>query len=113
MKNPDIWTTIWNWVHTTMNSTSFAGALSAFTVSVLRALYSNPEKELIRKLIDGSICGALALTTIPLAEKVVTKLSFVPDADGVGLFVGVMIGYIGTDETRRFVVNFLNKKTGG
>ncbi|HDX1186381.1 phage holin, lambda family [Pasteurella multocida] len=114
-KNPDIWTVLWVWLQLNANTITTAG--SAIIVVILRALFFRKKPLLRYTILDSLICALIAITAEPIAQPFL-QFFFHIESDRASYFVGVMIGFIGTERLREFLFKFINKKisdnsTGG
>lgn len=80
------------------------GTLMAIFIAVLRVVYDREETNAVRIVLEGLLCGALTLS----AGSAIALLGF---SDSWYLFVGGVIGFIGSHSIRRLAVNYLSKKT--
>ena len=75
----------------------------ALTVSILRIIYDKEDSTWIRTISEGLICGALTLAI----GSGVEALGF---GNGWHLFIGGMVGALGSQYIRTFAKKFINTK---
>jgi lambda family phage holin len=87
-KDPMTWATIWHALPATVQA-----AIIGVFVAFLRVMYDDREPSMIRRLLECSLCGAIALCVASLSE-----------AAGFGgqfaTFVGGSVGLLGADQVR-------------
>ncbi|MGQ0285842.1 phage holin, lambda family [Pasteurellaceae bacterium 22721_9_1] len=109
-KSPDIWAAIWTWLSLNFSNHPLSGAFAAFFMSVIRVCYLRKNQNFCHTVFDGLICGALAHSTIPIIGKLAVAWTPLENPSDVALFVGIAIGYIGTDEIRKYMFKFLHNQ---
>ena len=75
----------------------------AFMLAILRSLYDAKEEKWTRIMLEGGICAALTFACH-------SALVWVGLPDGLIVFVGGFIGYIGATKFREFILRFVVKK---
>lgn len=79
------------------------GIILAVVLSVLRVLYDKREVRPVRILLEGMICGALALTV----SYGIRAMGLSPDW---AVFAAGVIGYTGSNTVRMYALLFVDKK---
>lgn len=79
------------------------GGMLATVVCYLRAAYDGREPRIIRRLLEAVICGLIVYSVTTALPLVFPHLP-----QGVGKFVGGMIGFIGVDKFREMLMKRLN-----
>lgn len=93
-KNPDLWSML-------ANVPPFVqGAILAFAIAVLRALYDSKEPRFMRVLLEGLICGGMTLACWGLNQW----LGLPPS---IGVFCGGTIGFLGVFQIRKSLLKFI------
>lgn len=111
MKSPDAWAVIVESMRNIFQTNSYSAAVAAFIMSLLQAFYRTPETSCIRKVVNATICSFLCVPIIPMAEKIAESIPYF-EGTNVGLFLGVFVGYIGSDKIREWVINAVESKDG-
>ena len=86
--------------------TTSAGCLMAFIMSLARAKFINSDEPIIHNLSDAVICGFLTLSATPLLGRLGLNEDF-------AIFIGAMTGFIGAEQIRKFLFDFVGKKING
>lgn len=108
-KSPDVWAVLWSWV--LLHSNTLITAASAIVTVILRAFFVRKKPLLRYTFIDALICALIAITAEPLAQPFL-EFFFHVHSERAAYFVGVMIGFIGTERLRDYLFKFLNKRVG-
>lgn len=103
-KDPNVWLIITAYIQ--QNYNAITGFVMAFFMSLLRAAFLRQKSSCRQRMLDGAICGALTLSAMSL-------LSFVGLPENSATFIGGMLGFIGAEKIREFLVKFINKKVSG
>lgn len=106
-KTPDIWAMIWIWLQLNANTLTTAG--SAIIAVILRAFFVRKKPMIRYTVLDSMICALIAVTAEPLAQPFL-QFFFHVESERASYFVGVMIGFIGTERLREFLFKFINKR---
>ncbi|HED4400527.1 TPA: phage holin, lambda family [Pasteurella multocida] len=106
-KNPDIWAMIWIWLQLHANTITTAG--SAIIAVILRAFFVRKKPMLRYTVLDSMICALIAVTAEPIAQPFL-QFFFHVESEKPSYFLGVMIGFIGTERLREFLFKFINKR---
>lgn len=80
------------------------GIMMAIFVSILRVIYDAEETNLIRAISEGLICGALTLSI----GSGVEAMGF---GNGWHLFIGGMVGALGSQYIRAVAKRVINTRT--
>lgn len=111
MKSPDSWAVIVESLKNIFQNNSYSAAGAAFIMSLLQAFYKTPDTSCIKKVVNATICSFLCVPIIPAAEKFASSISYF-EGTNIGLFLGVFVGYIGSDKIREWVINIVENKNG-
>ncbi|WP_370242902.1 phage holin, lambda family [Marisediminitalea sp.] len=84
----------------------FLGAILAVFVAFIRVIYDREETSFVRILLESVLCGTLAL----IAGTGIEALGLNQDWS---LFVGGMIGFVGSQSIRTYAHLFLKQKISG
>lgn len=106
-KNPDILGLLWSWVM--LNANTLTTAASAIVAVVLRAFFVRKKPLIRHTILDSMICALIATTAEPLAQPFL-QFIFHVESEKASYFLGVMIGFIGTERLREFLFKLINKK---
>ncbi|MGC6247178.1 phage holin, lambda family [Bisgaard Taxon 45] len=106
-KNPDIWAMIWSFVSLHANTITTAG--SAIITVILRVFFIRKKPMWRYTILDALICAIIAVTAEPLTQPFL-QYFFHVESEKASYFVGVMIGFIGTERLREFLFKFINKR---
>jgi len=88
-----------------INPTILSAVLAVF-VAIIRVIYDREETSFIRVLLEAILCGTLAVC----AGSAITALGLNQDWT---LFMGGMIGFIGSQSIRTYADLFLRRKSNG
>ncbi|SMB88036.1 phage holin, lambda family [Pasteurella testudinis DSM 23072] len=102
-KNPDVWAAIWTWLSINFSGGHFNGAIAAILMTILRVLFQRKKNKFRYILIDGLICAGFVQTSIPLLERGFGHSDY-------ATFLGVFLGFVGTEKLREFLFAFVNEK---
>ena len=102
-KNPDVWAAIWGWIQLNISWYSVHGVAAAILMAFLRAAFMRNKRAFRYILLDATMCASIAYTAIPVCTHIFGH----PD---YSQFIGVMIGFVGTEKIREFLFKFINKK---
>ena len=93
-----------NWIET-LNQlpNEIIGALMAMFMAILRVVYGKEETKPTRVVLEGLICGLLSLT----ASSAITAMGLNVNWS---VFVGGVIGYLGSATVRSMAISFFKKK---
>jgi len=80
------------------------GVLMAMFVSILRVVYDREETTLVRIGLESLICGCLTLA----GGSAAVAMGW---GDGWHLFIGGMVGFIGSQGVRSVAYNVIDRKT--
>lgn len=75
----------------------------AFFMSMLRGFFLQQKITFRQRLLDGSICGALTLSSMSL-------LVYAGVGENLSTFVGGMLGFVGAEKIREFLFSLIRKK---
>lgn len=70
-------------------------AMISFIVAMLRVVYDGKEPRWVRRILEATLCGTIALAVTHLT----TALGF---SSGWGVFLGAAIGLFGADQVREW-----------
>ncbi|WP_161599143.1 phage holin, lambda family [Alteromonas sp. RKMC-009] len=79
------------------------GALMAIVISILRVMYDREETSVLRVGLEASLCGTLAV----VAGSAITALGL--DQEWT-LFVGGVIGFVGSQSIRTYADRMIKRK---
>lgn len=68
-------------------------AMAGFFVAILRIMYDGQEPRLVRRLLEATLCGSIALAVTYGAEAFGWP-------EGLGIFLGGAVGLFGADQVR-------------
>ena len=100
-KTPEFWTALL--VYLQQNYNAIAGFVMAFFMSMLRGFFLQQKITFRQRLLDGSICGALTLSSMSL-------LVYAGVGESLSTFVGGMLGFVGAEKIREFLFSLIRKK---
>ena len=83
---------------------AITAALMAVVVAVLRVIYDREETRPIRILMESSICGLLAVASCSAISALGVDQNWM-------IFVGSLIGYIGSNKVKAIAIKFIELKT--
>ncbi|MGX2974472.1 phage holin, lambda family [Ursidibacter arcticus] len=106
-KNPDVWGALWSLI--LMHANTLTTAASAIIAVILRAFFVRKKPLLRYTVLDALICALIATTAEPLAQPFL-QFFFHVQSEKASYFLGVMIGFIGTERLREYLFKFINKK---
>jgi lambda family phage holin len=86
---------------TSISPTS-AGVLLAMFIAFVRALYDSKEPKLLRIFLESILCGALSLSAAYGIEAAGFDSRY-------SVFVGGVIGYLGANTVRGFIMRYIRK----
>lgn len=81
------------------------GVIMAVFVSILRVVYDQEESRPLRIFLESAICGSLTLAGGSAAVAMGL-------GDGYHLFIGGMVGFLGSIKIRQLAFNIINRKAG-
>jgi lambda family phage holin len=79
------------------------GTLMSIFISILRVVYDKEETKPMRIIMESLVCGGLTLT----AGAGINALGLNPNWV---MFMGGVIGYLGSAKVRDFAMRFINNK---
>ncbi|WP_051299010.1 phage holin, lambda family [Marinobacterium litorale] len=82
---------------------SVQGVLMAVVIAILRVVYDQKETSIVRIILEGALCGSLAMT----ASTAIEALGY--DQNWV-IFFGGMIGFIGSTTIRAIAIKMIGQK---
>ena len=100
-KTPEFWTALL--VYLQQNYNAITGFVMAFFMSMLRGFFLQQMITFRQRLLDGSICGALTLSSMSL-------LVYAGVGESLSTFVGGMLGFVGAEKIREFLFSLIRKK---
>lgn len=106
-KSPDVWAILWSWV--LLHANTLTTAASAIVAVILRAFFVRKKPLWRYTTLDALICALIAVTAEPLTQPFL-DFFFHTGSERASYFIGVMIGFIGTERLREYLFKFLNKK---
>jgi len=97
-----------NWLIRLLSSMppAVGGVIMAMFVSILRVVYDREEASTVRIGLEALICGSLTLAGGSAAIAMGLD-------DGWHLFIGGMVGFIGSAGVRKLAYTAINRKIGG
>lgn len=99
--DPNIWLILGAYIH--QNYNAIVGFTMAFFMSLLRAAFLRQKTSFRQRILDGAICGALTLSSMSLLNH----LGF---SEGLATFIGGMLGFIGAEKIREYLMLVLKKR---
>lgn len=81
------------------------GMLMAMVIAVLRVVYDKEETHFTRVLLEAFICGSLTLAFGSGADAMGM-------GDGWHLFIGGLVGFLGSQAIRRLAYRAINSRIG-
>jgi lambda family phage holin len=104
-KSLDIWYALWNALPDPVK-----GALVGTVVALIRVMYDDREPRLLRRLLESTLCGAIAFAVASGAEALGLH-------GGYSTFAGGAVGLLGADQVRAWAQIWGRKRieqsTGG
>lgn len=82
------------------------GVIMAIFVAVLRVVYDKEETSVVRIALEALLCGCLTLAGGSAAMALGVD-------DGWHLFIGGMVGFIGSAGVRKIAYKAIDRKIGG
>ena len=110
MKDPYSWENLISETKAILESTVATGAVLAFIMSFLQSIKNGAKKSCSQKVAEALTCSCISIVTIPLAESLALKIPYLQDFSFVGSFVGVFIGYMGSEQIKGWIVKRVEKK---
>ena len=109
-KDPGLWAAVLEWLG--QPAPTVQGFLMAMVIAVLRVMYDRKEKAWQRILLEGLLCGVLAVGGTALAALVLSF--FWPDFEAplgrLAVALGSMLGFFGVEAVRRLAIRLLRIK---
>ena len=100
-KDPTLWVSVLAWLGS-VAAALYAPGLSV-SIAVLRVVYGGGNRR--QMLIEGSLCGLITLSLVPVLEYLGLPSS-------MATFAGGAVGFLGVDKLRIYADRFLNAKVG-
>jgi lambda family phage holin len=91
------------WIYLANMPASLQGAAMAFIIAYLRIVYDRKEATWLRRLAESLICGLLAFSF----HFLIVALGM---SEGLSVFIGALIGFLGADFVREKASNYVSKK---
>lgn len=97
-KNPALWVALWDALPDPVR-----GALLGTVVAFLRVMYDDREPRLLRRLLESTLCGAIAFAVASAAEAMGLH-------GGYSTFAGGAVGLLGADQVRAWAQRWGQKR---
>lgn len=109
-KDPGLWAAVLEWLG--QPSPTVQGFLMAMVIAVLRVMYDRKEKAWQRILLEGLLCGVLAVAGTALAALVLGFFwpEFEAPLGRLAVAIGGALGFFGVEVVRRLAIKLLRIK---
>ncbi|MBV4507645.1 phage holin, lambda family [Pseudomonas mosselii] len=101
-KDPGLWAAVLAWLLAHQPQLSTGGIAAA--VAMFRVVYGGGRGRKV--LLEGVICGLIAVSLLPLLEYFALPAN-------LSVFAGCMVGFVGVDKLREYSDRFMGKKIEG